>query len=142
MKTKTLPGMTLIELLIVISILGILSMISYKAFKGQQQAIHRSDAHTSLLAIQNSIENLLLVGNKSLSDALTSYQNTYPSPKGYYKITVTPTPNASNIRGYKITASACQDTANPCKSDGQKNDSSCLSISLSSDGTKDPTSCW
>lgn len=74
-------GFTLVEMLIVIAIIGILSTIAYPSYIRYIERGYQSQAHTELLAINNTLKTKL-VKNPSLDmqkaiDGVKSYQATH-----------------------------------------------------------------
>ena len=108
---KRLRGFTLLEMLVTVAIAAVLAAIAYPNFLDSIRKGRRSDAMGFMSKVQQAQEQWR--ANKSaytadmspagLSVALVS--SDAPSPKGYYKVTVTVPPGASES-SYTITATA------------------------------------
>jgi len=87
-KLNKMAGMTLIELMIVVAVVGILSAIAYPAYQDQMTKTRRTDGKTELAAVMNAQERFftnngtytatLLAGGLGLPDA--------NSDEGHYTI--------------------------------------------------------
>lgn len=127
-------GFTLIDLLIAISILAILSSVTYPSFRHYLYISHRSDAHIGLLKLANLQEQFFLHAEKyaSLDELMPiSSKEGLLTEHGYYRITANITPSS-----YLLTATAIGT---------QANDVDCLILTLAQDGFRDSTShehCW
>ena len=116
-------GFTLIELMIVVVVIGILAAIAFPTYTAQIQKSRRTDARTSLLALQQLQEKLrancntygqdldptLTVGGTVVSfdcdpgaAATTSLRFSGTSTEGWYTIAVT----SANAVGYVVRATA------------------------------------
>lgn len=131
-------GLTLVELLVVLTIIGVLAAIAVPTYQNSVMKSRRTDASMTLSKMQmvqekyrmnnsqyGSLHDLGLVGN-----GIT----TVSSDGGFYNISV------SNISetGYVFTAAAKAGTS-------QEEDVDCQSIVLTQDGGNTvltPSSCW
>lgn len=126
MHGKSIFGVTLMELLVVVAIVAILSSIGYSTYSRTKMESRRADAKSSLISTEAAIERYLTENNKKTFDstdlALSQFEyfdasSSTPilSKEGYYRITITP-----DSTGYIITATAtvdntltsCSDSAN------------------------------
>ncbi|QIZ75506.1 type IV pilin protein [Ferrimonas lipolytica] len=128
-------GITLIEMMIVVVILGILSSIAYPSYQSYVGRSYRAEAHSQLQQIANlqeqyyldqrrfsmNLENLGLVTSSANGDAIET-------DSGRYTIAVT------SAAGYTLTATAqgAQSTL----------DSDCPTLVLTMTGSKTPPACW
>jgi type IV pilus assembly protein PilE len=119
---RRMAGVTLLELMAVVVVIGILGMIALPSYRQYVMRAQRTDAKTALLRLQTNQERFYLAnrrygGNGDL--AALGFPNTY---------TATATPVAG---------------ANP----DMTADAMCTSLSLTAQGVKsatgtNPTSCW
>jgi type IV pilus assembly protein PilE len=118
-------GMTLIELMIVVVIIGIIAGIAYPNFVDYVREARRADAMGQLLTLQMAQEEYRLK-NTSYADIATLG---ITLSSDYYTFAV------SNIGAetYTLTATA---------TGGQSNDTGCTTISLNQNDQKTPAECW
>ena len=128
-------GITLVELIITIVIVGILSSIAYPGFNKYLQQSRRSEAHDALIQIANLQELFFLQKQRyaSLSELglKTFPDNSHTTENNYYLITAT-VASAS----YRLTATAIGT---------QTHDTECQTFTLAQDGSRDSSSherCW
>lgn len=137
-------GMTIIELMVVIAILGILASIAYPSYQDTIRSSRRAEAKTSIMAIQSAMEKMrancgkyatasassLSAASLTLTDACTKSTTVNISGE-HYQYSVT----GGGMTDYKIIASGA--------SSSQKDDGSCVTMSITRDGTQSPsTGCW
>ena len=140
-------GMTLVELMIVVVIVGILAAIAYPSYRDAVLRSHRAEAKSALLQVQVTQEKYFLQNNAYVTTAaLLSAAPTAATPGlgvmattsgGYFNITIAANGAAPS---YIATATA---TA------GQVNDTSCQIFTITQTGTKAAqdsggaaSSCW
>ncbi|WP_417688057.1 type IV pilin protein [Pseudidiomarina sp.] len=118
-------GMTLIELMIVVVIIGIIAGIAYPNFVDYVREARRADAMGQLLTLQMAQEEYRLK-NTSYADIATLG---ITLSSDYYTFSV------SNIGAetYTLTATA---------TGGQTNDTGCTTITLNQNDQKSPAECW
>lgn len=128
-------GITLLELMIVVVIVGILAAFAYPSYRAQVMQTYRADGKAALMQISQQLERCYT--------RFSSYTNggcavTFPSdsPDGHYAVTA-PT----------LTASAFTLAATP--QGGQANDGKCGVLTLRSTGEEgslgastDANDCW
>lgn len=81
-------GFSLIELLIALTILGILLAVSYPSYQQHVLRSYRSEAKTDLLLLANALEQYR-ADNGSYSDNFTELDRPALSESGRYKFTIT-----------------------------------------------------
>jgi type IV pilus assembly protein PilE len=123
-------GMTLIELLTVVAIVGILAAIAYPSYRRFVMQTNRTDATRTMQLAAQSLERCYSAnftyeppgGCNVLGTPMNPGPNPMQTPNNYYTITVT----ILTPQDYTITAAA---TAAP-----QSSDSQCKSFTLASSG--------
>jgi len=144
---KNERGVTLIELLIVVAIVGILAMVAYPTYQDSVRKTRRADALTALMSIQLAQENFRgncpfyaqNIGSTNtcgVSAALSTVSASSTSRDGYYQLSVLA--NSASGNAYTIVATP---------QGAQVSDSACspmtLAISSSnSTGLRSPVDCW
>ena len=128
-------GITLLELMIVVVIVGILAAISYSSYRAQVMKTYRADGKQMLMQVSQQLERCYT--------RFSSYNNagcavTFPvtSPEGHYSVAAT-----------ALTASAFTLDATP--QGGQGSDTKCGVLRLTSTGVEgsqgastDTNNCW
>ncbi len=115
MKTRNKKGFSLVELLVVITIIAILSVVAYMALGGQTAKARNSRRVQDLSTIQSSLEIYFINNNNTYPTALNDLVPTLiskiptdPSSKGaiikYY------TYNRPSTKTYRLAASLEDDT--------------------------------
>ena len=135
-------GVTLLELMAVVLIVGILGTIAVNSYRGYLLRTNRTEARMALLQIQANQEKFFLQNNRyAIGSAELSNTPTHATtpglgisattPGGHYAITM-----ASTNTTYTATATA---------TGGQTRDvAACLTLRISEDGRREPTGndCW
>ena len=129
-----LAGMTLIELLVAMAIVGVLAAIAVPSYTAYVRSANRTDATRELLLDAQMLQkcysqNFAYTGGNAPCPAGSGL--TSPSGQGYYQITITvPDPNGNNpAPSYAITAAPTAGTT-------QAFDTACASFTLESNGTQ------
>jgi len=147
--TKTRQrGMTLIELVVVIMIVGILAAVAIPSYRSYVLRSQRSDAKDALLVIATAQEkhylqcNSYATGIAAATDCVAGdLQGTADSKNGWYSITL---PMAGDATAFSVTITADA-------GDSQAQDLECQSFTVTSagvrtaddDGGNDNTAeCW
>ncbi len=129
-------GMSLVELLTVISVVAILSSIAVASYRQYIRRANRTDATTALLSIQAAEEKWFLQNNTYTSN-LTNAPPTglgfaTTTTNGYYNLTLVATATT-----YTVTATA---------TGGQASDTTCPTFTIDDQGVRGPTAtastCW
>jgi len=150
-KLSNHKGITLIELMIVVAIIGILAGIAYPSYQDSVRKSRRAEAHTGLFALQLAMEkargncsSYATATTTSTSSSCTSASKTvtFTNNSEYYDIGIGA---ASGIfEGYAV-ASASDYTLVAVAKGAQASDSDCAKITLTRNGTQGGTSgsaCW
>jgi type IV pilus assembly protein PilE len=136
-------GVTLLELMIVVVILGILGTIAVNSYRGYLLRTYRTEARMALLLVQAAQEKFFLQWNRYADTAeLTPGPGAAPpglgidatTPGGYYAITLVTPDDAPTT--YVATATAIN---------GQTADKAeCQVLTINEAGTRDPpgNDCW
>ncbi|RWU12899.1 prepilin-type N-terminal cleavage/methylation domain-containing protein [Pseudidiomarina gelatinasegens] len=122
---KTLSGMTLIELMIVVAIIGIIAAIAYPNFTNYVKQGRRADAMGELMKLQMVQEEYRLRNASYASIADLGFT----SSSEFYTFSVT------NIGAetYTLTATA---------TGVQTSDTDCATMSINQNDQKTPAACW
>lgn len=121
---KGIKGMTLIELMVTVAIIGIIASIALPSFQDQIVKSRRGDGKTQLLQLQMQQESFRLENNAYATTA----QLTLPA-NDYYTFT------ASNISASTFTLTATAKSS-------QTSDTDCTPLTLDQSMNKTPAACW
>ncbi len=135
-QIKKNKGMTLIELMVVVAIIGILAGIAYPSYQESVRKSRRAEAHTDLFGLQLAMEkargNCATYATSIGTGGCASKQVAYTANSSYYSLSI----SGATASAYTLTATA---TGN------QASDTECKTITLQRDGTQGGTSgsaCW
>jgi type IV pilus assembly protein PilE len=127
-------GFTLVELLIVITMIGVLAMIAIPSYNNHVTKTRRSDAKISLMKAAQDLERCFTENDSYTSGAgCTDYTGGVASDEGFYTIKTT-----------TQSAAAFTVTATPVTGTAQADDSHCASFAITNTGAKSATNddCW
>jgi type IV pilus assembly protein PilE len=137
---RAVRGFSLIELMIVVSIIAILSAIAVNSYIKYAQSSRRSDAYAALSQDQGILERCyaLTFNYANASNGSTQCAQVLTvSPSQYYDVAVTFP--AGSTTSYLLTAT-------PVASGPQEADTTCPSFSIDNTNTKTPSpttsTCW
>lgn len=134
MKTKHCQrGFNLIELVIVVTILGILAAIALPAYQDQMIKSRRSDGQAALMNMATLMEHYYTENNTYIGANTTTLGITNTSQQGFYTVSVS-----------AVTTTTFTLTATPVPTKPQANDTICGALSLTNTNVKtpNPTVCW
>ena len=107
-------GVTLIELMVVVTIIGILVAIAYPGYQSQMQKTRRADGKTALLNAAQQLERCFTrfnAYNNAGCAAATALAAGVPSPDGWYIVTDVPTATAFSLdatpQGAQVADTQC-----------------------------------
>lgn len=133
-------GVTLIELVIAIAIIGVIASLAYPSYQNSVMKSRRTDATSALLKLQMDQEKHR-ANNPTYAASVTGGGATglaWPSDvteNGYYKIEIAPNNAPGNAVGFIATATAETGTS-------QANDTLCTVITIDQDGAAGVLDCW
>ena len=128
-------GVTLVELLTVLVIVGILAAIAYPSYRDQVRRSNRTEARVALEQTAGALEKCYTryMAYDATANCPTADQfdggGSFTTPKGYYQITA-PTLNATQ---FTVRADAQA---------GQATDTGCTRLELDQTGNRTPAACW
>jgi len=137
---KKMRGLTLMELMIVVVIIGIIAAVGYPAYLEQIRKSRRANAQAAINDAAARMEQFFLDRKRYALDMNrlgygVAVGAPYITPENFYSLTVDPAiPGACPITTcYSITATAIN---------LQTDDNACPTLTLDSRGTKTPAGCW
>lgn len=139
-RSRAQSGMTLVELIVVVTIVGILAAIAVPSYRGYVLRVTRTDAKTALTGAAQTLERCFTREN-AYNKAACTLAVPFNAPAG----------SADASRTYSITADITENdftlTATP--QNGQVNDTGCGSFTLNATGKQDivggsktAAECW
>jgi type IV pilus assembly protein PilE len=140
MKRQNQRGMTLMELLTVVAILGIIASIAVPSYRRYLVRAQRSEAKTVLLQLQAAQERYYLKANRYAS-SVTDLGLTDLSPSGCYKLAVDAGANQGYL-GRAIPTATCGQTADTDCSEFQIDSTGKRSASGTGGAAAATPRCW
>jgi len=135
---RHMAGMTLLELMAVVVVIGILGMIAIPSYRQYTTRAHRVDAKAALLRLQANQERFYLQNRIYSGDPVQLGFAGSLSERGAYRLTIA----GANATGYTATASPVAGGAFD-----QRNDGGCLTFTIDAQGVRGATgstaaTCW
>ena len=135
---STMLGVTLLELMAVVMVIGILGMIAIPSYRQYTIRAHRADAKTALLRLQANQERFYLQNRIYSGDPVALGFTDSNSERGAYALTIT----GATVTGYLATA-----TPRAGGAFDQRNDAQCTTFTINAQGVRDATgsaaaTCW
>lgn len=133
-QLNTSKGITLIELMIVVAIVGLLASIAYPAYQDQMRKTRRSDGQAKLLEIMNAQERFFT----NYGTYVTTITGSEPTGLGFAS-------TSSDEGFYTISAAACGGGLSQCvvlTATAGSAQSSDGNLTYNSQGVKSPTAKW
>jgi type IV pilus assembly protein PilE len=134
-------GVTLLELMAVVMVIGILGIVALPSYRQYTMRAHRTEAKSALLQVATNEERYYLQ-NRSYGNAAQLTAAGFPttSEYGVYTIAVTTT----NGWGNDYTATATPVSGGGTNGVDMTADTHCASFSISSTGARTATNadCW
>lgn len=129
-------GLTLIELMIVVAVVGILAAVAYPSYRGVMAKSRRSDARAALLDLAQRMERQY-TERSTYAAATLGGTGIYPStsPQGYYTMSIT----AQTATAFTIKATPTGSQSGDACGTFQYDQAGVKAVSGGSLGA---TSCW
>ena len=135
MSKERQKGVTLIEMLIVVAIIGVLTAIAYPSYQSHVLESHRTTAKADLMMWQLAFEEQRTQNQTYVSSAAKTIQALCPSctnDETRYEFTV----SGATKTAYTLIAQAKEGSP-------QENDENlCLNLTLQHTGQTEPSACW
>ena len=138
---KSTAGVTLIELLITVAVVGILGSIAISSYRSYTMRANRIDGETMLMKIQVAEEKFFLQNNTYTTAIATAppigLGLAATTASGYYTLTVAAGTTNSIATSYAATATAAGTQVN--------DKAACLTLTINDQGQRTPaesSGCW
>jgi type IV pilus assembly protein PilE len=131
-RRKSQRGVTLIELMIVVMVIGILASIAVPSYRSYLLRSHRTTATSALLRIQAAQEKFFLANNRYSTDI-----DALPSEGGLGIPAVTDNGDFYELTLDPATATTYTVHAKPRAGSGQDGDKSCVEFTIDQNGKRE-----
>lgn len=128
-------GLTLIEIMVTVAILGILAMLVIPSYSKYIREARRSEAMSTLMNMQMA-EEKYRANNSTYGDLDDVWAGVTATNGGWYNLAIA----GNTATAYTITATAQNDQRNDTEEGG-----SCTTLTITVNGiavTKAPSACW
>jgi type IV pilus assembly protein PilE len=124
-------GFTLMELMIVVTIVGILAAIGYPAYTEHMIKARRIDGKNALYNVATMLEHYYTENNTYVGATLAGLGLTAASQEGYYTVSIT----NQSATGFTLSAAP---------TGAQTSDTTCGTLTLTNTNVKapNPDTCW
>lgn len=128
-------GVTLMELMAVVAILGILTAVAYPSYRAQVRRSNRTEARVALEQTAGALEKCYTryMAYDDTTNCPAANQFTagagFNTPKGLFRVTG----NIPDGTRFTVTATALG---------GQLSDTGCTALSIDQTGNRTPATCW
>jgi type IV pilus assembly protein PilE len=128
-------GVTLMELMVVLVVIGILTAIAYPSYRAQVRRSNRTEARVALEQTAGALEKCYTryMAYNDMANCPVANQfdggGTVATPKGYYQL------SAPTLDGTQFTVRADAQG-------GQASDTGCTRLELDQTGNRTPANCW
>lgn len=128
-------GVTLMELMVVVVIIGILAAIAYPSYRTQVRRSNRTEARVALEQTAGALEKCYTryMRYDDNTNCPTANQFNagagYNTQRGFYRVTG----NIPDATQFTLTATALG---------GQLTDTGCTALSIDQTGNRTPAACW
>jgi len=131
-------GVTLIELMTVVMVIGVLGMIAIPSYRQYTMRAHRAEAKAALLLLQTNQERFYLTNRTYSADPVALGFAGSITERGAYALTIA----GANATGYTATA-----TPRAGGAIDMRNDAQCTAFSITAQGVRTATgsaaaNCW
>ena len=135
---RSMLGVTLLELMIVVTVIGILAMIALPSYRQYVMRSQRSEAKSALLQLQTNQERFYLANRTYSADPVALGFTGSLTERGTYTLAIA----GAGANGYTATATPRAGAAINMTQDAQ-----CTSFSLTATGVRtatgsDAANCW